>query len=144
MCLLHWKKFDHATTFGSFRVSDLSGHTAQVFRGFTSHRLGSSSGANFHIIHFFPLQTYFYAKSHLLSMLKPKKATAEEKYVIGPRLHYKGPAQNHFFLPTNAFERGKWEKSQSEKRTGTDEASSARLQLLEIGALHTPPSAYVT
>ena len=25
-----WKKFDHATTFGSFRVSDLSGHTAQM------------------------------------------------------------------------------------------------------------------
>ena len=25
MCLFHWKKFDHATTFGSFRVSDLSG-----------------------------------------------------------------------------------------------------------------------
>ena len=35
---------------------------------------------------FFPLQTYFYAKSHLLSMLKAKKATAEEKGVIGPRL----------------------------------------------------------
>ena len=25
-----WKKFDHTTTFGSFRVSDLSGHTAHL------------------------------------------------------------------------------------------------------------------
>ena len=30
MCLFHWKKFDHATTFGSFCVSDLSGHTAHL------------------------------------------------------------------------------------------------------------------
>ena len=34
----------------------------------------------FTVFNFFPLQTYFYAKSHLLSMLKSKKkATAEEK-----------------------------------------------------------------
>ena len=40
----------------------------------------------FTLFNFFPLQTYFYAKSHLLSMLKSKKATAKEKSVIGPRL----------------------------------------------------------
>ena len=40
----------------------------------------------FTLFNFFPLQTYFYAKSHLLSMLKSKKATAEEKSVIDPRL----------------------------------------------------------
>ena len=40
----------------------------------------------FTLFNFFPLQTYFYAKSHLLSMFKSKKATAEEKSVIGPRL----------------------------------------------------------
>ena len=40
----------------------------------------------FTLFNFFSLQTYFYAKSHLLSMLKLKKATAEEKSVIGLRL----------------------------------------------------------
>ena len=40
----------------------------------------------FTLFNFFPLHTCFYAKSQLLSMLKSKKATAEEKSVIGPPL----------------------------------------------------------
>ena len=39
MCLFHWKKFDHATTFGSFRVSDLSGHTAHSIFGHGLHNV---------------------------------------------------------------------------------------------------------
>ena len=44
-----------------------------------------------------------------------------------------------FCPPTNQLERGRWKKSQSVKRTGTGETSSAISQSLGIGAVHTTP-----
>ena len=49
-------------------------------RVFYRQKMGCS-GANFTQFNFFPLQTYFYAKSHLLSILIPKKKRLLKKKV---------------------------------------------------------------
>ena len=59
--------------------------------------------------------------------------------ILSPNLKGELQPKIIFCPPTNQLERGRWKKSQSVKRTGTGETSSARSQSLEIGAVHTTP-----